>query len=343
MRQIQPTSQHIWRPSDTERPDANDSPASVNANLSEITEHFEVTHFNDGHVPKVSVIIPTYAHRAYIKETLDSVFRQSHAFTEIIVVNDGSPDDVAEVLRPFVEAKRIRYVEQANQGQSVARNTGLKLATGDYIAFLDDDDLWPPDKLEAQLEFFRSHPDAIGVAGPAITNWLEADGFEPVPYAAISAERFFRGNPITSPGQTLVRADALRQTGGFDAKVQGAEDFDLWIRLQRQGEFYFGGSLALFYRVHDQNMSMDTERMFTATSRVLEKHLSGRPLREQLRLRRAAYRFLDAYKGYDLRQLLLSHLRSGRLNHFCRLLFRTRSYWLSQLVDPMLPLRRLVQ
>jgi glycosyltransferase involved in cell wall biosynthesis len=300
-----------------------------------------VTDASDQAGPKVSVIIPTYNHRAYIEETLESVFRQSHASTEIIVVNDGSPDDVAQVLRPLVEAKRIRYVEQANQGQSVARNTGLQLATGDFIAFLDDDDLWPPDKLEGQLAFFRSHPDAIAVAGPAITNWRQAHGFQVVPYTVMSGEQFFRGNPITSPGQTLVRADVLRRIGGFDAKVQGAEDFDMWMRLQKEGAFYFGGSLALFYRVHEHNMSRNTEQMFTATSRVLEKHLTGRPLREHLRLRRTAYRFLDGYKGEELRKLLWLRLRTGHVLQFWHLLYRTRAYWLSHLVDPRLTFKQL--
>jgi glycosyltransferase involved in cell wall biosynthesis len=102
--------------------------------------------------PLISVIIPTYRHRDFILRTLDSVFAQTRGDYEIIVVNDGSPDDTKTVLTPLVDAGRIRYVEQPNGGQSQARNRGLELARGKYIAFLDDDDLWPPDKLEWQTE-----------------------------------------------------------------------------------------------------------------------------------------------------------------------------------------------
>lgn len=295
----------------------------------------------NGSPPKVSVIIPTHGHRAYIEETLASVFGQSHQHMEIIVVNDGSPDGVGDVLRPFADAKRILYVEQANQGQAAARNAGLALATGDFIAFLDDDDVWPPDKLEVQVDFLLRHPEAVGVAGPPITEWHRADAFQALPYEVMPAAWFFRGNPICSPGQTLVRVEILRRMGGFDVSVKGAEDFDLWIRIQQEGAFYFGGPLALFYRLHAQSTSKNTALMFTATSRVLEKHLSGRPLRERLQLRRVGYRFLDTYKGQEYRQLLFSILRTGQLWEFWRLLYITRAYWWSHLVDPKLMLRRL--
>ena len=94
----------------------------------------------------VSVIIPTYNHVDYVAETLETVFAQTFGDYEVIVVNDGSPDGTAEVLRPSREAGRIRYIEQANAGQAAARNRGLAEARGEFIAFLDDDDLWPPDK-----------------------------------------------------------------------------------------------------------------------------------------------------------------------------------------------------
>ena len=115
--------------------------------------------------PKVSVVIPTYNHQCYILAALDSVFAQTFTDFEIIVVNDGSPDNTAEVLRPLTESGRIRYIEQKNQGQSAARNRGISEAKGEFIALLDDDDIWPPDKLQWQVEELQNNPDTALVYG----------------------------------------------------------------------------------------------------------------------------------------------------------------------------------
>ena len=120
--------------------------------------------------PCVSVIIPTYKHQDFVLATLDSVFAQTFTDYEVIVINDGSPDDTAEVLLPLAEAGRIRYIEQKNTGQSIARNRGIAEAQGEFIALLDDDDLWPPDKLEWQVEALRRQPDVALIAGPAASH-----------------------------------------------------------------------------------------------------------------------------------------------------------------------------
>src|SRR5271170_3450676 len=99
----------------------------------------------------VSVVIPTYNHRDFVVEALESVFAQTFTDYEVIVVNDGSPDDTAAVLRPYIESGRIRYIEQENRGQAGARNRGLAEARGEFVAYLDDDDLWLRDKLAWQV------------------------------------------------------------------------------------------------------------------------------------------------------------------------------------------------
>src|SRR5690348_1122151 len=110
-------------------------------------------------MPRVTVVIPTYRHRDFILQTLDSVFAQTMRDFEVIVVNDGSPDDTAALLAPLVATSRVAYFEQPNQGQSRARNLGIQHARGQYIALLDDDDLWPRDKLEWQAQFLDDNPD----------------------------------------------------------------------------------------------------------------------------------------------------------------------------------------
>lgn len=293
-------------------------------------------------MPTVSVIIPTYGHRDFILETLESVFAQSFTDFEIVVVNDGSLDDTAELLAPLIASGRIRYLAQPNQGQSVARNAGLAIALGEYIAFLDDDDTWPPDKLAQQVAFLRERPAAVGVAGQVVSDRERLRDTTPAPFVRIDSQRFFSGNPIVSPGQTLIRADVLHRLGGFDRAIRGAEDYDLWIRLEQEGALYAGGPVALYYRRHPQGASNNVVQMFIATSAVLEKHLRGRPIRERLTLRRVGYRFLHNYKGRELHAHLYQLMRERRYREWYQLVRQTRAYWMSYLNDPKLFYRSFV-
>ena len=151
-------------------------------------------------MPAVSVIIPTYNRRAYLFETLASVWAQEFTDYEVIVVDDSSPDDTAEALRPLVEAGRVRYLRQPNAGQAAARNHGMAEASGEFLAFIDDDDLWPPNKLGWQVELLRAHPDWVMVAG--LAGYLEADGMTREPENANgtlemkSIEAMFLGSSI---------------------------------------------------------------------------------------------------------------------------------------------------
>ena len=227
----------------------------------------------------VSVIIPTYKHRDFILTTLSSVFAQTFSDYEVIVVNDGSPDDTAEVLRPLAEAGRIRHIKQENQGQSAARNQGLAVARGEFIAYLDDDDVWPPDKLAWQVARLKAEPEAVLLYGPMKTLGVEADQTYPGPDAPSGQvyDAFLKMNYIVSPGQTLIRRAALQIIGGFDESLWGADDWDLYIRLASKGKFVFADKLALFYRRHDGNASKNTRRLYLNSCRLQYKHLGVIP------------------------------------------------------------------
>ncbi len=224
---------------------------------------------------KVSVIIPTYKHRDFILTTLSSVFAQTFSDYEVIVINDGSPDDTAEVLRPLVEAGRIRYIEQENRGQSAARNRGLAEARGDLIAYLDDDDVWPQDKLAWQVVRLKAEPEAVLVYGPMET--LGAASGQTYPGSEAPSGwvhgAFLKMNYIVSPGQALIRRAALQAIGGFDESLWGTDDWDLYIRLASKGEFVFADNLALSYRRHDGNASKNTRRLYLNSCRLQYKHL----------------------------------------------------------------------
>ena len=236
--------------------------------------------------PAVSVVIPTFRREDYIEETLNSVFAQTFRDFEVIVINDGSPDNTAARLQPLVAAGRIRYYEQPNGGQSAARNRGIELARGEFLALLDDDDLWPPDKLEWQVARLRGNPRAVLCYGYAETFGLGQNYRLPAsagPQGNVGDE-VVRGCPISSPGQTLVRTQTVRELGAFDPEIRGAEDWDLWIRLGRVGEFIYEERCSLHYRQAPNSVSGNPRKMFRAGMQVLHKHVGRTPLSSRWRL-----------------------------------------------------------
>ncbi len=248
--------------------------------------------------PVVSVIIPTYKHRDLVMETLASVWAQTFQDFEIIVIDDGSPDGTAQLLRPLAQEGRIRLIEQENRGQAAARNVGIAQARGEFIALLDDDDLWPDDKLQWQVEALRERPHAVLVYGYAHAfgnafgkevDWIWPDCQGPQGQVQ---EAFYQWNWIASPGQMLVRHDAMRVVNGFDTRIWGADDWDLYIRLAARGEFIYSHRLSLRYRYHANNASHNARRMYLNLRRVMHKHLGRWPRAGNARAWWSARRFV---------------------------------------------------
>jgi len=263
--------------------------------------------------PRVSVIIPTYRHRDFIERTLASVFAQTLADYEVIVVNDGSPDDTRAVLAPYVEAERITYIEQANQGQSRARNAGLARAAGEYIAFLDDDDVWPSDKLASQVAFLDSQP-AVGMVGGTFQR-IDADdtrGTLGPFHESITFETLFTANPFHSPGQTLIRANLLKDIGGLNSSIWGADDWDLWFRIAKRAAIVMRNEVALYYRLHPGNASKQTARLLRACCETIELHLRTVDRSMRSALRRRSQRTIYAGLGCHLVSAARKEARRGR-------------------------------
>ncbi len=245
--------------------------------------------------PTVSVVIPAYKHAAYIAQAIDSVLAQTFRDFELIVVNDGSPDNTAEVVKPYVESGQVtRYIEQANAGQAAARNRGIAAARGRYIALLDDDDWWPADKLQWQVAALEPSSGAALVYGDALTHDGKRDRLHQRAIAPdVNVRRtFLLKNRILSPGQALISSEAMTKVGGFDPALWGADDWDLYLRLAQVGRFLYQPRLALHYRWHPGNASQDVTRMYRNARRVLRQHLGWCPRWGDWSLAYAAHRHL---------------------------------------------------
>ncbi len=232
-------------------------------------------------MPTVSVIIPTYQRSHIVSQAINSVLAQTYKDYEIIVVNDGSQDNTPQVLAQFSDT-RITAIHQTNQGLSAARNTGIRSARGKYIAFLDDDDLWEPQKLEKQISILEANPNFGLIYSDALffsdENGLLGSSYNqafPTPNLQV-LWTLFRYNYI--PVLTVVvRRNCLDEVGLFDETLRSCEDHDLWLRLIEKFPIYFLNEVLARYRNSSNNLSKNQELMFINHLRVKEKVLNRNP------------------------------------------------------------------
>jgi glycosyltransferase involved in cell wall biosynthesis len=179
----------------------------------------------------VSVIIPTYNRAWCLARAVESVLNQNFSDYELIVVDDGSSDETNLVLAPYGDA--LRVIRQPNRGVSAARNAGIKAARGRWIALLDSDDHWLPDKLKAQIDWLTAHPDYRICQTEEI--WIR-DGRRVNPkkrHRKHGGHIFERSLPLclVSPSAVMINRRLLDEVGGFDEDLPACEDYDLWLRI----------------------------------------------------------------------------------------------------------------
>ena len=182
-------------------------------------------------MPAVSVIIPTFNRAEFVGQAVESVLNQRYDDREVIVVDDGSDDATSDVLRSY--EGEIQVLMQPNQGVSAARNTGIAAASAELITFLDSDDLWLPGKLEAQVDFFRTHLGALICQTEEI--WVR-DGVRVNPkqrHRKPQGDIFERSLALclVSPSAVMMRRSLFEEVGLFDEKLPACEDYDLWLRV----------------------------------------------------------------------------------------------------------------
>ena len=236
--------------------------------------------------PLVSIIMPAYNAEKYIQESIESVLAQTYQNWELLIVNDASTDNTKAIINNYLSDPRIKIINhQKNKGLAQTRNTGIEQSTGEYITFLDTDDLWTPAKLERQIEYHRQYPEFP----VSHTNYIifKENGeirrplrlrFKPSFTMRGQLYKRLLAENMIGVLTVMIRADILKSFGGFDGTLRSAEDHDLWLRLSKVNiPFgYINESLAR-YRVHGNSLSRAISKFKRERKKLLAKHVGIKP------------------------------------------------------------------
>jgi cellulose synthase/poly-beta-1,6-N-acetylglucosamine synthase-like glycosyltransferase len=230
-------------------------------------------------MPLISVIIPVYNGEKTIRETIESVLSQTFTDFELIVINDGSQDATLQIVERIQDA-RLKVFSYPNSGQATSRNRGIARACGEYISFIDADDLWTPDKLEAQLKGLQDNPQAA--VAYSWTKCIDELG----QFSRRGSHISDRGDVyaklllidfIENGSNPLIRAQALTAVGDFDESMVPSEDRDLWLRLAARYHFVAVPAPQILYRQSANSESANILRMEAASLRVIEQAFTQAP------------------------------------------------------------------
>ncbi len=265
-------------------------------------------HCSRGELPLVSVIIPAYNVAGFIRETLESVFAQTFDNYEIILINDGSPDtaELESETAPFIND--ITYLKQSNKGAGAARNAGLRIARGEYVAFLDGDDLWLPEFLAEQLTLIHSndgydlvYADAVNLDGNVLSratnmDFNQSDG-------PVTVRSLVTGTCSVITSSVVARRELVVAVGLFDESFPNSQDFDLWLRMAKHGaRMTYQKKVLVHRRIYEGSLASNAVKSLGGEIKVLEKAARRTDLtaeeqediRRILELRRAT---VEVFKG----------------------------------------------
>lgn len=255
---------------------------------------------HSGHAPKVSVVIPAYNSSAMVKEAIASVLAQTYDDFEIIVVDDGSTDDTESVVRSFGD--RVLYLKQENQGAGAARNSGIHASGGEYVAFLDSDDLWSPEKLSEQIPVLERDSEL----GLVYSDWAVVSQDGPV------EDSYLRKLPAASgyvfdqlvqcgfilTSGVLLRRACLNDVGGFDNSLSIAQDYDLWLRICYRWKVALVNRPLVTKRSWDGSLSSNLPKTAAERIALFEKALGS--FKDMSRHSRRAVRHQLALNYWDV-------------------------------------------
>ena len=229
----------------------------------------------------VSVVIPVYNSASTIVECLESVIRQTYGHLEIIVIDDGSKDDLVKVLEPYLD--KIQYIFQENKGASSARNNGITISSGDFLAFIDADDLWNGDTIEKQVKVFLDD-DQIGLVHCNLVKQLPNGEISEYHYKNLDSETEYSINsktevflrPYFGTPTVMVRKKFLELSGEFDESLKTAEDLDLFLRLSEVCKTALLNKVLVTVRVQDGGLRDNTQN-YEHNIKVIKMYLARNP------------------------------------------------------------------
>jgi glycosyltransferase involved in cell wall biosynthesis len=242
-------------------------------------------------MPDVSVIIPTRERLDFLRVALRSVLDQTFSNLEAIVVDDGSVTDIRPTLRAFDDG-RIRYFRhELNRGEAGARNTGILNARGDYLAFLDDDDEWRPDKLQLQLDLFTRSSRDVGCVYGGYEAVRAADGrvlYDRRPsWRGDLSSALMRKNVVGPPSTVVLTRECIERVGLCDESIAYGVDYDLWIRVAQRYRFECVDDVVVRYSLHDGQLTKDAVRVVKGHEELARKY--GAPFNPDRREVASAY------------------------------------------------------
>ncbi len=247
-------------------------------------------------MPKVSVIIPAYNAMTYLPETLESVLQQTFTDLEVLIVDDGSSDNIVQWANGLTD-DRVKFISQSNQGVSTARNLAISKASGDYIAFLDADDLWERTKIEKQVQFLDdNHP--VGL----VTTWMTLTDEQGNPGSEVKID-FKQGNIrkelieislIPCGSIPMVRRVCFDKVGLFDPTLRFGEDWEMWTRIAAEYDFGLIKETLVYYRQHSKNSSKNSQQILPDFDRLIEKMFDSVP-QELLAIKAKTYGRMNLY------------------------------------------------
>lgn len=293
-------------------------------------------------MPKVSVIIPAYNAMAYLPETITSLLQQTFSDFEVIIINDGSFDNIEEWFSQ-IKDPRARLITQKNLGLSAARNTGISQAQGKYIAFLDADDLWHSTKLEKQVEVLDTQQD-IGL----VYCWTALIDENSKPTGRIFKsyaqgnvwESLTENNLIRCGSVPMVRHQCFQTCGGFDININAAQDWDMWLRIAASYSFALIKEPLVYYRQHPNNKSKVYTQRTEDFRNLIEKAFESAPF-ELLYLRNRSYARINlilAWKciqGINKDYKQAEYFLNQALNHYPQMRFSKEYFRLSIAITMM--------
>jgi len=286
-------------------------------------------------MPQISVVIPVHNGAGTIAETIASVLGQSFTDIEVMVMNDGSTDSTLEKVNAFVDS-RVRVFTHPKSGSNYSRNRGVEVSTGAYLSFIDADDIWTSDKLEAQLQALETNPQAA--VAYSWTDRIDMQG----KFLRTSSHATFSGNVlphlmlsnfIASGSNLLIRRQALLDVGQFDPNLRNAQDWDLALRLAACYEFVCVQKVQILYRFVENSLSSNIGDMEQSCLKIIERSFSQAPASLQILkphslgncYKYLAFKVLTASPTNQRPDLARRYLR--RAIHYDPSLLKMRSMW----------------